>query len=203
MTRIIAGSARGRRLAVPDGRSTRPTSDRTREGLFSALDAALNGFGGLRVLDLYAGSGAVGLEALSRGASAALLVDSDRAATRIMHANLDTLGLPGASVASDRVEHLAAKPCPDEPYDLVYLDPPYAMPADELASVLVALADNGWIASGAMIAVERASRGPEWLWPAGFNALRSRAYGEGTVWYGRRQVSSQHADGAAAKDRRR
>ncbi|HEU5429983.1 MAG TPA: 16S rRNA (guanine(966)-N(2))-methyltransferase RsmD [Actinocrinis sp.] len=188
MTRIIAGSARGRRLAVPDGRSTRPTSDRTREGLFSALDAALNGFGGLRVLDLYAGSGAVGLEALSRGASAALLVDSDRAAARIMHANLDTLGLSGARVSTDRVEHLAAKPCPDEPYDLVYLDPPYAMPAEELASVLVALADNGWIASGAMIAVERASRDPEWLWPAGFNASRSRAYGEGTVWYGRRQA---------------
>jgi len=188
MTRIIAGSARGRRLAVPDGRSTRPTSDRTREGLFSALDAALNGFGGLRVLDLYAGSGAVGLEALSRGASAALLVDSDRAAARIMHANLGTLGLSGARVSTDHVEHIAAKPCPDEPYDLVYLDPPYAMPAEELASVLVALADNGWIASGAMIAVERASRGPEWLWPAGFNATRSRAYGEGTVWYGRRQA---------------
>ncbi|HZP52037.1 16S rRNA (guanine(966)-N(2))-methyltransferase RsmD [Actinocrinis sp.] len=203
MTRIIAGSARGRRLAVPDGRSTRPTSDRTREGLFSALDAALNGFGGLRVLDLYAGSGAVGLEALSRGAGAALLVDSDRAAVRVMHANLDTLGLPGARIAIERVEHLAATPCADEPYDLVYLDPPYAMPAEDLAAVLVALADNGWIAPGAMVAVERASRGPEWHWPAGFGALRSRAYGEGTVWYGRRQTSSPHPDGAAAKDRRR
>jgi 16S rRNA (guanine966-N2)-methyltransferase len=189
MTRIIAGSARGRRLAVPDGRSTRPTSDRTREGLFSALDAALNGFGGLRVLDLYAGSGAVGLEALSRGAAAALLVDSDRAAVRVMHANLDTLGLPGARIAIERVEHLAATPCTEEPYDLVYLDPPYPMPAEDLAGVLVALADNGWIAPGAMIAVERASRGPEWQWPAGFDALRSRAYGEGTVWYGRRQAS--------------
>jgi 16S rRNA (guanine966-N2)-methyltransferase len=203
MPRISAGTARGRRLAVPDGRSTRPTSDRTREGLFSALDAALNGFGGLRVLDLYAGSGAVGLEALSRGASAALLVDSDRAAIRIMHANLDTLGLPGARIANDRVEHLAATPCVDEPYELVYLDPPYAMPAEDLAAVLAALAENGWIAPGAMVAVERASRGPEWRWPAGFDALRSRAYGEGTVWYGRRQASSPYPDGAAAKDRRR
>lgn len=187
MTRIIAGSARGRRLAVPDGRTTRPTSDRAREGLFSALDAALNGFGGLRVLDLYAGSGAVGLEALSRGASAALLVESDRAAARIAYANLDALGLRGARLATERVEQLAAMPCPDEPYDLLYLDPPYAMPADDLAAVLAALADNGWIAPGATIAVERASRGPQWLWPAGFRALRSRAYGEGTVWYGRRQ----------------
>jgi 16S rRNA (guanine966-N2)-methyltransferase len=128
---------------------------------------------------------------LSRGASAALLVDSDRAAARVMRTNLDTLGLPGARIATDRVEHLAATPCPDEPYDLVYLDPPYPMPADELASVLVTLAEHGWIAPGAMIAVERASRGPQWLWPAGFEALRSRAYGEGTVWYGRRQNSSQ------------
>ncbi|HZU57305.1 MAG TPA: 16S rRNA (guanine(966)-N(2))-methyltransferase RsmD [Actinocrinis sp.] len=198
MTRIIAGSARGRRLAVPDGRSTRPTSDRTREGLFSALDAALNGFGGLRVLDLYAGSGAVGLEALSRGAAAALLVDSDRAAVRVMHANLDTLGLPGARIAIERVEHLAATPCPDEPYDLVYLDPPYAMPAEDLAAVLVSLADNGWIAPGAMVAVERASRGPEWRWPAGFGALRSRAYGEGTVWYGRRQAGATSESDAAS-----
>lgn len=187
MTRIIAGSARGRRLAVPDGRMTRPTSDRTREGLFSALDAALNGFGGLRVLDLYAGSGAVGLEALSRGAAAALLVESDRTAARVARANLDALGLPGGRLTTERAERLAATPCPDGPYDLIYLDPPYAMPTEELAAVLTALADNGWVAPGAMIAVERASRGPEWVWPAGFQALRSRAYGEGTVWYGRRQ----------------
>ncbi|MBS2961685.1 16S rRNA (guanine(966)-N(2))-methyltransferase RsmD [Actinocrinis puniceicyclus] len=188
MTRIIAGSARGRRLAVPEGRTTRPTSDRTREGLFSALDASLNGFGGLRVLDLYAGSGAVGLEALSRGAAAALLVESDRAAAGVVRANLDALGLPGARICTDRVERLAAAPCPDQPYDLAYLDPPYATPPEELAAVLVALAGNGWIADGAMIAVERATRGPQWAWPAGFEALRSRAYGEGTVWYGRRQA---------------
>lgn len=185
MTRIIAGTARGRRLAVPDGRSTRPTSDRAREGLFSALDAALGGLAGLRVLDLYAGSGAVGLEALSRGAAAALLVESDRAATRVARTNLDSLGLPGGRVAADRVERLAATPCPDAPYDVVYLDPPYATSADELAAVLVALAKNGWLADGALVAVERASRAAPWEWPDGFDALRSRGYGEGTVWYGR------------------
>jgi 16S rRNA (guanine966-N2)-methyltransferase len=188
MTRIIAGSARGRRLAVPEGRATRPTSDRAREGLFSALDSAFNGFGGLRVLDLYAGSGAVGLEALSRGAAAAVLVESDRVAARVARANLDALGLPGGRISSDRVERFAAAPCPEEPYDLVYLDPPYAMPAEELIAVLAALTGNGWIAERAMVAVERATRGPEWIWPAGFTALRSRAYGEGTVWYGRRQA---------------
>jgi 16S rRNA (guanine966-N2)-methyltransferase len=188
MTRIIAGSARGRRLAVPDGRTTRPTSDRAREGLFSALVAALGGLDGLRVLDLYAGSGAVGLEALSRGAEAALLVESDRAAARVVRANLDALGLPGGSVSTDRAERLAATPCPDRPYDVAYVDPPYALSAEELTEVLVALSRNGWLAGGALIAVERASRGPEWTWPEGFEAHRSRRYGEGTVWYGRRRA---------------
>jgi 16S rRNA (guanine966-N2)-methyltransferase len=188
MTRIIAGTARGRRLAVPDGRTTRPTSDRAREGLFSALDAALGGLDGLRVLDLYAGSGAVGLEALSRGAAGVLLVESDRAAARVVLANLDVLGLPGGRVSTDRVERLAAMPCPDPPYDVAFLDPPYAMPAAELAAVLTALSAHGWLSEAALIAVERASRGPEWVWPEGFDPLRSRAYGEGTVWYGRRRV---------------
>ena len=188
MTRIIAGSARGRRLAVPEGRTTRPTSDRAREGLFSALDAALGGLDGLRVLDLYAGSGAVGLEALSRGAAAVLLVESDRAAARVAQANLTLLGLSGGRIATDRAERLAAGPCPDAPYDVAFLDPPYALPAGELAAVLDALAGNGWLADGALIAVERASRDADWSWPDGFDALRSRAYGEGTVWYGRRRA---------------
>ncbi len=186
MTRIIGGRARGRRLAVPDGRTTRPTSDRAREGLFSALDAAMSGFGGQRVLDLYAGSGAVGLEALSRGAAAALLVESDRTAARVIRTNLDTLGLTGGQLAAERVERLAATPCPGEPYDVAYVDPPYALAAHELANVLVTLGENGWLADGALVAVERASRDPEWAWPPGFEAQRSRAYGEGTVWYGRR-----------------
>ena len=188
MTRIIAGAARGRRLAVPDGRTTRPTSDRAREGLFSALDAAVGGLAGLRVLDLYAGSGAVGLEALSRGAAAALLVESDRAAARVVRGNLEALGLRGGRVSADRAERLAATQCPDDPYDVVFLDPPYALAAKDLAAVLTALAGHGWIADGALVAVERSSRDPQWAWPQGFEPLRSRAYGEGTVWYGRRRA---------------
>jgi 16S rRNA (guanine966-N2)-methyltransferase len=188
VTRIIAGSARGRRLTVPDGRTTRPTSDRAREGLFSALVAELGGLDGLRVLDLYAGSGAVGLEALSRGADAVLLVESDRTAARVVQANLDALGLPGGRLSTDRVERLAAAPCPDAPYDVAFLDPPYALPAEDLAAVLTALADQGWLADGATVVVERASRGPAWMWPSGYQELRSRAYGEGTVWYGHRRA---------------
>jgi 16S rRNA (guanine966-N2)-methyltransferase len=188
MTRIISGAARGRRIAVPGGSATRPTSDRAREGLFSALDAALGGLGGLRVLDLYAGSGAVGLEALSRGAAVALLVESDRAAAQVARANLESLGLPGGRVAADRAERLAATQCPDESYDVIFMDPPYATAARDVARVLTGLADNGWIADAGMVAVERATRGPQWAWPEGFDALKARGYGEGTVWYGRRRA---------------
>lgn len=225
MTRIIGGIAKGRRIAVPQGGSTRPTSDRAREGLFSALEAAAvglraelggsegdefsvdrhsddlhsadqhsddgvsGGLAGLRLLDLYAGSGAVGLEALSRGAAAVLLVESDRSAAKAVRANLDllaTAGLKGGRLVIDRAEKLAAGPCPDKPYDVAFLDPPYALPAADLAEVLRNLAGNGWLAEGAIVAVERATRSETWLWPVGFQADRSRAYGEGTVWYGRR-----------------
>jgi len=179
----VAGAAGGRRLAVPPGRNTRPTSDRTREALFSAL-AALTDLDGARVLDLYAGSGAVGLEALSRGAAHALLVEADPRAARVLRDNASTLSLAGAQVRADRVERLA-EDTPDAPYDVVFADPPYALAADELAAVLSNLAEHGWFARDAVVVVERASRDPEWLWPKPLVPLRTRRYGEGTLWYGR------------------
>jgi len=182
VTRIVAGAAGGRRLAVPPGRNTRPTSDRTREALFSAL-AALTDLDGARVLDLYAGSGAVGLEALSRGAAHALLVEADPRAARVLRDNASTLSLAGAQVRADRVERLA-EDTPDAPYDVVFADPPYALAADELAAVLSNLAEHGWFARDAVVVVERASRDPEWLWPKPLVRLRTRRYGEGTLWYG-------------------
>ena len=109
MTRVIAGVARGRRLAVPAGRATRPTSDRAREGLFGTVQAVLGSLSGARVLDLYAGSGAVGLEALSRGAAHALLVESAPGAVRVIRANIAALDLPGACLATDRVERVLAR----------------------------------------------------------------------------------------------
>jgi len=178
----VAGAAGGRRLAVPPGRNTRPTSDRTREALFSAL-AALTDLDGARVLDLYAGSGAVGLEALSRGAAHALLVEADPRAARVLRDNASTLSLAGAQVRADRVERLA-EDTPDAPYDVVFADPPYALAADELAAVLSNLAEHGWFARDAVVVVERASRDPEWLWPKPLVRLRTRRYGEGTLWYG-------------------
>ncbi|MBR7833048.1 16S rRNA (guanine(966)-N(2))-methyltransferase RsmD [Actinospica durhamensis] len=187
MTRIIAGQARGRRLAVPPGNGTRPTSDRAREGLFSALDSLLHGLGGLRVIDGYAGSGAVGIEALSRGAAAALLIESDRRAADVMRANLRTLGLPGGRVLAERVERVAAQPCPDAPYGLLFLDPPYALETEVLSAQIEDFAEHGWLGPDAVVCVERASRDPEWIWPEGFDSLRVRAYGEGTLWYGHRR----------------
>ncbi len=183
MTRIVAGTAGGRRLAVPPGRNTRPTSDRTREALFSSL-AVLTDLDGARILDLYAGSGAVGLEALSRGAVHALLVEADPRAARTLRDNAAALGLTGADVRADRVER-AVEGAPDAPYDIVFADPPYALPADELATVLSRLAEGGWLAPDAVVVVERATRDPGWVWPMPLVPVRSRRYGEGTLWYGR------------------
>jgi 16S rRNA (guanine966-N2)-methyltransferase len=184
VTRIVAGAAGGRRLAVPPGRGTRPTSDRTREALFSTVENLVE-LAGARVLDLYAGSGAVGLEALSRGAEHALLVEADPTAAKILRENAAALGLTGARVRTERVERVA-EGVPDAPYDVIFADPPYALPAAELAAVFTALDQGGWYAEEAVVVVERASRDPEWMWPKPLVPVRSRRYGEGTLWYGRR-----------------
>lgn len=173
MPRIVAGSAGGRRLATPAGAATRPTSDRVREALFSTLGDLT----GLRVLDGYAGSGAVGLEALSRGAAHALLVESDRAALAAVRANVAALGLAARVHAGDFARLVTG--APDRPYDVVFLDPPYAEPVD---AVVAALGAHGWLADGATLVVERSSRSREPTWPPGVQA-RPRAYGETTLWY--------------------
>jgi 16S rRNA (guanine966-N2)-methyltransferase len=191
MTRVIAGTAGGRRLAVPPGQGTRPTSDRAREGLFSTWESLRGTLSGARVADLYAGSGAVGLEALSRGAAHALLVEPDPRAVRTLRENARTLALPGAEVRAAKAEQAVAGPPPGQPYDLVFLDPPYALPDSDLGEILVTLAARGWLAGEALVTVERSTRGGEFGWPSGFEAIRSRRYGEGTFWYGR-AASTRH-----------
>jgi 16S rRNA (guanine966-N2)-methyltransferase len=183
VTRLIAGAAGGRRLRVPPGQGTRPTSDRAREGLFASLLSALGGLDGLRVLDLYAGSGAVGLEALSRGAASVLLVESDARAAAVARANAATVALPGAAVAVTRVEQLLARPPDGGRYDLVFADPPYAVQGAAVTAVLGQLGD-GWLADGALAVVERATRSGPVDWPPGYAAGKSRRYGEATFWYG-------------------
>src|SRR5579863_1953715 len=183
MARVIAGEAGGRRLAVPDGRNTRPTSDRAREGLFATIVSLTGSLDGARVLDLYAGSGAVGLEALSRGAGHVLLVENGARAARVIRDNIAALGLPGAELITDRVERLLAREPGPNPYDVVFADPPYALPGAEVSEMLRALQANGWLAPGALVIVERATRSGPVSWPAGLQPDRARRYGEATFWY--------------------
>jgi 16S rRNA (guanine966-N2)-methyltransferase len=215
VARVIAGEAGGRRLAVPDGRDTRPTSDRAREGLFATVSSILGPLAGSRVLDLYAGSGAVGLEALSRGAEHVLLVENGARAARVIRQNIDAIGLPGATVITDRVERVLARgpaqalgsgpaqalgsgPEPasggdpaDQPaapdaarYDVVFADPPYAVADEDVSRMLALLAAGAWLAPGALVIVERATRSGPVRWPDGFVPDRARKYGEATFWYG-------------------
>lgn len=194
MTRVIAGKAGGRLLAVPQGNRTRPTSDRAREGLFSTWQSLLGGpLDGERVLDLYAGSGAVGLEALSRGAGHVLLVEADARAVRTVRENVKSLGLPGAEVGSGKAEQIIRNAPPRGPYDIVFLDPPYAVSDDDLREILLTLRSGGWLAEEALVTVERSTRGGEFTWPPGFEGIRARRYGEGTFWYGRAASTCEDA----------
>lgn len=182
--RIVGGTARGRRLATPaDG--TRPTADRTREALFNTL-AATMALDGARVLDLYAGTGAVGLEALSRGATDVVFVESNRRAADVLRRNVDVVALSGATVVTRPVSAYLAG-APERPFDLIYADPPYALADARLSAVLTRLG-GGWLAEGATVVVERSARAPfdgsgcDWLTPVG-----ERRYGDTALWYGRRR----------------
>ena len=182
MTRIIGGTAGGRRIATPRGVNTRPTSDRVREALFSAVESWCGSLSGLRFLDLYAGSGAVGLEAWSRGAGVVTLVEQDRRTATMIAANARDLGFSRAHVVTGSVATTLLRP-PTAPYDVAFLDPPYAQSEADLAADLVALRDRGWLVPGAMVVVERAARGPEPAWPDDFDDSRQKKYGETVLWY--------------------
>ena len=158
-------------------RGTRPTSDRVREAVFSALQSRLD-FDDLAVLDLYAGSGALGFEALSRGAGRAVLVDADAKAVAVINQNARAVGLPGAT-AHRRTARTFLE-LPGEAFDLVFLDPPYDVPAATVDGDVAALA-AGWLAPGAHVVVERSARTPATTWPEGFDLDMSRDYGETRV----------------------
>lgn len=181
MTRIIGGEAGGRRLRTPPGDGTRPTSDRVREALFSALEARLGSLHGVRFLDLYAGSGAVGLEASSRGAAAVTLVESDRRTAKLVEENARVVG-GAVSVLAQPVARVLAV-APPAPFDVVFADPPYPLSEEELAADLAALLGNGWLAPGATVVVERSRRSLEPRWPDGLVDARQKKYGETVLWY--------------------
>lgn len=179
VTRIVAGTAGGRRLRVPK-RGTRPTTERVREALFNALDAA-DEVVGARVLDLYAGSGALGLEALSRGAVQVLFIESNRDAVRILRENVRAVGL-GGTVRHATIEGALAQRC-TEPADLVLVDPPYAVTDAQLRSDMQALATSGWIVPGGLVLLERAPPDGEGCWPERFRVLRVQRYSDTTVYW--------------------
>jgi len=148
--RIIAGAWRGRAIEAPAGTATRPTSDRAREGLFSMLTSRIGSFDGLAVADLFAGSGALGLEALSRGAAHCLFIDNDTEAVASIRRNCETFGVgERVEIRQQSVEHA---PPPAQPCDIIFLDPPYGSGLAE--TTLARLTNNGWLASGGLISLE-------------------------------------------------
>ena len=190
MTRIIAGAHGGRKLSAPPGSLTRPTSDRVREAFFSTLES-MTDLSGARFADLFAGSGAVGLEALSRGAAGTLLVEADGKAARAIRDNITALRVgPAARLITAKVAQVLAAEPEGGPYDVVFADPPYAVGDQEIAELQLALVDNGWLVPGAVVVLERSTRtavrGAPLNWVDGITADRSKRYGETTLWYGRR-----------------
>lgn len=184
--RIIAGVAKGRNLGTV-AQATRPTSDRAREGLFSSLSSEFGTFEGLRVLDLFAGSGAIGLESLSRGATLVHVVEKDEQAIKTIEANhelvkksnpagkLQVFGISVERFLNDQ---------PREKYHLVYLDPPYEFSNQGVEDILSKLHDNNFLSSDAFIAVERNSRLDQFIWPDAFIPARERNYGQASIYYG-------------------
>ena len=180
VTRIVGGVASGRRLTVPRGDATRPTSEVVREALFNALESR-NAVRGAKILDLFAGSGALGIEAASRGAADVVLVDSSRQAAAAARSNAAELKQLRIAVVLSSVERfLAGRP----PFsaDIVLMDPPYSMNEDAVAGVLAQLAGAAWVAPSGLVVVERSTRSPEPRWPDGLQRSSVRRYGETAVW---------------------
>ncbi len=171
--RIVAGAAKGRRLTAPPGDEVRPTADRVKEALFSSLQTVVPG---ARVLDLYAGSGSLGLEALSRGASSATFVERDRRSLEHLHRNIEVVDLPGTVVVAAAVDRALREPIEGEPFDLVLADPPYRTPKAEVAALLEHLVAH--LAPDATVVLERSIRDGAPAWPAGFDRGDARRYGD-------------------------
>ena len=183
--RIVGGALGGRRLVAPAGVATRPTSDRVREALFSALEARLGqGLGSASVLDAYAGSGALGLEALSRGAAYAVFVERETRALAAIKRNVAELDLAEKSrVLPGDVRRLAKRGMPEAPFSLLFLDPPYRIDRSEVRGVIDALISSGALTESALVVWEHASEdGPEW--PPGVHPVSERRYGSTTVSIG-------------------
>jgi 16S rRNA (guanine966-N2)-methyltransferase len=201
-SRIIAGSRRGQRIAMPPGERTRPTTDRVREALFSAIAAWLGtsaepaerSLAGLAFCDLYAGSGAVGLEAASRGARPVLLVERDPRTAQVARGNSEALGLI-VEIATTSVEQVLRRP-PAQPFDVVFADPPYDLGTSTVSSQLEQLVTNRWVGADSLIVVERSRRSQDVVWPVAAAQRWNRTYGETVLSFGSLEPGARsHAEG--------
>ena len=190
MSRIIAGSAGGRRIHMPPGSGTRPTTDRVREAIFSAIAAwagtsaaaPADALSGLGFCDLYSGSGAVGLEAASRGAAPVLLVENDRRTVQHIRRSAAELGL-NVTIQVGDVPSLLRRPAPDG-FDIVFADPPYDQASESVDAQLAALIDHGWVSRPGLVILERSRRSAPPNWPVSVAETWSRPYGETGVYFG-------------------
>lgn len=182
--RIIAGLAKGKLLNSPSAR-TRPTSDRAREGLFSSLESEFGSIEGLFVLDLFAGSGAVGVEALSRGAKLVHAVEKDALTCEVAIANFRMVKNPPGDFHLFKISALAyVASSRDVGYDIIFMDPPYEVENDFIEELLTDIHKNHLLRPGGLIAIERASKGNPFTWPQPYRAEKIRSYGQGSIFYG-------------------
>ena len=184
--RIIAGLAKGRTIDAVAS-STRPTSDRAREALFSTLTSEFGEFDGLHILDLYAGTGAIALEALSRGAALVHAVEKDDSASKAITSNWENLksaSCPGIFHLYSMNVHRFLEDKAAQPYHFIYIDPPYEVEDVDVIETLIQLRDGGFIDQQALIAIERNSRVKEISWPEGLEEIRQKKYGQATIFYG-------------------
>jgi 16S rRNA (guanine966-N2)-methyltransferase len=182
--RIIGGSAKGKNLFSPSDK-TRPTSDRAREGLFSSLESEFGSMSELNFLDLYSGSGAVGVEALSRGAAHVISVEQHQGTADLAKKNfaLVTDSQGSYEVVSQDAEKFATTPARIA-FDIIFLDPPYDVSNKVIEKLLLQLIENNYLKENGVIAVERESRTTEFNWPTPLTGVKVRAYGQGSIYYG-------------------
>jgi len=182
MTRIIGGDFRGRSIKVPDA-ETRPTSSRVREAIFSSVEHAVSGLDDLRVLDLFSGSGAFGIESISRGAAEAVLIEKDLRAADTLHTNVANFGIKNARVViADAFTDVAQKSGRGT-FDVVFIDPPYSFEDQDVDTLIANLVQNDWLNEYGVIVVERGSRS-QVQWPDSVEELRKKVYGDTSIWYG-------------------
>jgi 16S rRNA (guanine966-N2)-methyltransferase len=182
MTRIIGGDFRGRSIKVPDA-EIRPTSSRVREAIFSSVEHAVSGLDDLRVLDLFSGSGAFGIESISRGAAESVLIEKDLRAADSLHTNIANFGIKNAKVVIADVFIEVAQKSGRGTFDVVFIDPPYAVEDEQVDALIANLVENDWLNEYALIVVERGSRS-QVLWPQQVEELRKKVYGDTSIWYG-------------------